>query len=115
MRRMIATLSLIGAAVFALSGTAEAACRKIDGVTFCHRGKHAGTRVKGFVQRSGGGYSYSYAESVNTYGDSGSRYPSTLNFRDPNFDRQSPGGPFDSGFFFDSGIRPRGGDSPYMN
>lgn len=114
MRRTIVTLSLIGAAVFALAGAAEAACRKVDGVTFCHRGKHAGTRVKGFVQR-GGGYSYSYAESINTYGDTGSRYPSTLNFRDSGFDRQTPGGPFDSGFFFDSGIRPHGGDSPYRN
>lgn len=28
---------------------------------------------------------------------------------------QSPAGPFDSGFFFDSGIGPRGGNSPYMH
>jgi hypothetical protein len=34
---------------------------------------------------------------------------------DPYINRQSPGGPFDSGFFFDSGIRGNGGDSPYMN
>lgn len=34
---------------------------------------------------------------------------------DPYLNRQSPGGPFDSGFFFDSGIGPNGGDSPYMN
>jgi hypothetical protein len=36
-------------------------------------------------------------------------------FIDPYINKQSPGGPFDSGFFFDSGIGPNGGDSPYMN
>ena len=34
---------------------------------------------------------------------------------DPEINKQSPGGPFDSGFFFNSGIAPNGGDSPYMN
>jgi hypothetical protein len=34
---------------------------------------------------------------------------------DPEINKQSPGGPFDSGFFFDSGLAPNGGDSPYMN
>jgi len=34
---------------------------------------------------------------------------------DPYINRQTPGGPFDSGFFFDSGIGPNGGNSPYMN
>ena len=34
---------------------------------------------------------------------------------DPYVNKQSPGGPFDSGFFFDSGMGPNGGDSPYMN
>jgi hypothetical protein len=36
-------------------------------------------------------------------------------FIDPAINKQSQGGPFDSGFFFDSGIGPNGGDSPYMN
>ena len=36
-------------------------------------------------------------------------------FIDPSINKQSQGGPFDSGFFFDSGIGPNGGDSPYMN
>lgn len=36
-------------------------------------------------------------------------------FIDPQINKQSPGGPFDSGFFFDSGMGPNGGDSPYMN
>ncbi len=34
---------------------------------------------------------------------------------DPSINRQTPGGPFDSGFFFDSGIGRNGGQSPYMN
>jgi hypothetical protein len=33
---------------------------------------------------------------------------------DPTINKQSPGGPFDSGFFFDSGMGQNGGDSPYM-
>ena len=36
-------------------------------------------------------------------------------FIDPSINKQSQGGPFDSGFFFDSGITRNGGDSPYMN
>ncbi len=36
-------------------------------------------------------------------------------FIDPAINKQSQGGPFDSGFFFDSGLGPNGGDSPYMN
>jgi hypothetical protein len=36
-------------------------------------------------------------------------------YLDPAINKQSQGGPFDSGFFFDSGIGKNGGDSPYMN
>src|SRR5262245_41695024 len=50
-----------------------------------------------------GGYSYKDYDSVSTYG----RSPPP--WRDV---RQSPGGPFNSGFFFDSGV-PRGDMSPY--
>ncbi|MGL4398039.1 MAG: hypothetical protein ACRCS9_16000 [Hyphomicrobium sp.] len=73
-----------------------------------------GTAVKGYTQRRGG-YSYGYADSVNTYGDSRSLYGGSSVFRDPMLDRQTNAGPFDHGFFFDSGTGPRGGDSPYMN
>ena len=71
-------------------------------------------QVRGYVARRGG-YSYSYADSLDTYGSArtvtgGSRY-----YRDANLDRQTTSGPFDHGFFFDSGISPRGGDSPYMH
>ena len=71
-------------------------------------------QVRGYVARRGG-YSYSYSDSIDTYGSArtvtgGSRY-----YRDAQLDRQTTHGPFDHGFFFDSGVAPRGGDSPYMH
>lgn len=62
-----------------------------------------------------GGYSYSQADTINTYGDTRGRYGRTEAFRDPNIDRQTNFGPFDNGFFFDSGVGARGGNSPYLN
>jgi hypothetical protein len=70
------------------------------------------TRVRGFLLR-GGYYSYIDADVINTYGGTGTLWKSTGTFRDPWAERQSQGGPFDSGFFFDSGIGPRWNDSPY--
>jgi hypothetical protein len=64
--------------------------------------------VRGFVLR--GGYSsYVDPDVINTY--AGARNLSVFN--DPWAQRQSQGGPFDSGFFFDSGIGPPWNDSPY--
>ena len=62
-----------------------------------------------------GGYSYRPEDVINTYGLSRSLYGSMNTYRDPTLDRQSPGGPFDHGFFFDSGIGPQGGQSPYLH
>jgi hypothetical protein len=76
--------------------------------------RRSGPQVKGFVARKGG-YSYSAADTINTYGDSRTLFGGASVYRDPALDRQSNAGPFDHGFFFDSGIRPRGGDSPYQN
>jgi hypothetical protein len=73
-----------------------------------------GTKVKGYTERRGG-YSYNQADSINTYGDSRSNYGSASSLRDPSLDKQTTAGPFDHGFFFDSGTSARGGDSPYMN
>ena len=70
--------------------------------------------VRGYVVRRGG-YSYVIPDAINTYGDARARYGLNNFYRDPMADKQSQGGPFDHGFFFDSGIAPRGGDSPYMN
>ena len=67
-----------------------------------------------FAGRRIGFYSYSYRDVINTYGMSRSLYGSINTYRDPYVDRQTSAGPFDHGFFFDSGILPRGGDSPYV-
>jgi hypothetical protein len=53
-----------------------------------------------------GGYSYSASDVTSTYGSSPPPYADV---------RQTPSGPFDSGFFFDSGIGPHGGNSPYLH
>jgi hypothetical protein len=79
-----------------------------------YRSRRSGPQVRGFAARRGG-YSYATGDTVNTYGDSRSLYGGTLLFRDSWFDRQTNAGPFDHGFFFDSGVLPRGGDSPYMH
>ncbi len=71
-------------------------------------------RVKGYYARRGG-YSYVIPDTLSTYGSSRSLYGGTPYYRDPALDRQSMAGPFDHGFFFDSGYGPRGGDSPYMH
>jgi hypothetical protein len=54
-----------------------------------------------------GGYSYRAQDVTSSY-----------NTRNPPpymHVRQTPSGPFDSGFFFDSGVGPRAGDAPYPN
>jgi hypothetical protein len=61
-----------------------------------------------------GGYSYDQAEVINTYGDSRGRYGVNNSLRDPQLGRQTEGGPFDNGFFFDSGVNRNGGEAPYM-
>lgn len=87
----------------------------IPGADAGSSGYRSGAKVKGHVERRGG-YSYTYADSVNTYGDSRSIYGGASAYRDPSLDKQTSAGPFDHGFFFDSGVTgPHGGDSPYMN
>lgn len=71
-------------------------------------------QVRGFVQRRGG-YSYSAADVINTYSNNRAVYGSTNTYRNPYLDLQTRSGPFDHGFFFDSGVLPRGGNSPYPN
>ena len=73
-------------------------------------------RVYGYMgRRRVGGYSYSAQDVMNTYGLTRGLYGSMNSYRDPFVDRQTSAGPFDHGFFFDSGIAPRGGDSPYLH
>jgi hypothetical protein len=76
-----------------------------------YKGKRA-ARVRGFLQR-GGYYSYTDEDAINTYAWARGLFTSTSAFRTPLSDQQSPGGPFDSGFFFNSGLGPPFNDSPY--
>jgi hypothetical protein len=66
------------------------------------------------LRRKKGGYSYDKSESTNTYGYQ-KRHKSTPP-GPPDFRDQTPGGPFDNSFFFDSGVGSiYGGNSPYMH
>lgn len=76
--------------------------------------RRKGSRVKGYVRRRGG-YSYSAQDTINTYGDSRTINGGANSYRFELYTRQSPSGPFDHGYFFDSGIGLHGGDSPYLN
>jgi hypothetical protein len=77
--------------------------------------KRSAVRVKGYVARRGGGYSYNQFDVINTYGDSRGQFGRANSFRDPQLGRQTEAGPFDNGFFFDSGIGLHGGDAPYTH
>ena len=68
--------------------------------------------MRAYRGRRIGFYSYSYRDVINTYGMSRARYGSINSYRDPFVDMQTPNGPFDHGFFFDSGMSPRGGNAP---
>lgn len=118
MRRSLLWAALLGAvASFAAVGVAGDAGAAEGVKARKHVRVYKGTRVKGFVARGGvGGYSFIWADTINTYGDSRGRYGSATVFRDADMGRQTQGGPFDHGFFFDSGLfGPHGGDSPYMH
>ena len=71
-------------------------------------------KVKGYRKRRGG-YSYSVTDTINTYGDSRTLNGGANSYRFELYTRQTPSGPFDHGFFFDSGIGLHGGNSPYLN
>ena len=108
---LAATLAV--AAIIACPGATHAAERgarskvyaDADGV----RGRHYRKRpleVDIYRRRRTGGYSYRAHDITSTYGRAPPPYLDV---------RQSQGGPFDSGFFFDSGIGPRGGNSLYFH
>lgn len=74
---------------------------------------YAKAKTHGSARRRVGGYSYSASDVINTTG--GKTWLGGFNvFGDSPRYSQSPGGPFDSGFFFDSAIGPHGGNSPYL-
>lgn len=71
------------------------------------RGYQSGPQVKGYAIRRGG-YSYGRADTINTNGNHWSPYRAHI------LNPQSPAGPFNSGFFFNSAMGYRGGQAPYM-
>lgn len=110
--------ALLGLTALASAAPVEAGKRAWSGYD---RGAHpkssyyrSAPQVRGYVAPRGG-YSYVYEDAINTYGDARGRFGSANSLRDPGLGRQTPGGPFDHGFFFDSGIAPHGGQSPYMH
>lgn len=109
---LLASLSALAVIAPAEAGDKYSGDRSL---TAQHKSKyHRGTKVRGYVARRGG-YSYVYQDVINTYGDSRGRYGAATSLRDPGSDRQTPAGPFDHGFFFDSPVAPHGGESPYRN
>ena len=112
----ILAIGLGALALLAFSGGTHAAQRRTSVVT--HTDTSGPTKIRYYRKRRPlevniyarrrrvGGYSYSASDVTNTYGRSPPPYMDV---------RQSPGGPFDSGFFFDSGIGPHGGNSPYLH
>jgi len=114
----LATLTLMG---FAAPG--EAAERRAKQVAANEAGfQPTGARytrryaaVRTYRGRRIGFYSYSYRDVINTYGMARARYGIINSYRDPFVDMQTPNGPFDHGFFFDSGMLPRGGNAPYLH
>ncbi len=117
MRTLIFALAIAGLSASMLAQPVAAGDRGYHSKNGAHsksRYYRKGPRVKGYSRRVGG-YSYNAEDTINTYGDARSNYGSASVYRDQNLDRQTVAGPFDHGFFFDSGIAPHGGDSPYMN
>jgi hypothetical protein len=120
--RAVLAVTVSAAALWAFPGATEAGEPR-DSTTVVREGAFKPTktrykrkravRVYGYAPRRGG-YSYEFSDVINTYGQSRVLYGSTNSYRDPFLDRQTPSGPFDHDFFFDSGIAPRGGDSPYI-
>jgi hypothetical protein len=101
-------------APLACSGATRAGERRTSIATYApsedaklrHYRKRRPLEVTIYGRRRIGGYSYGRADVVNTYRQSP---PPWLDVR------QTPGGPFDSGFFFDSGMGLHGGNSPYLH
>lgn len=87
---------------------------KVAGTSRYRSRRSRQVEVRGFRRRVGG-YSYGRQDSINTYGNSRTLFGGANSYRDPALDRQSNSGPFDHGWFFESGVGPRGGNSPYMN
>ena len=112
MKRALLAAAL--AAVFGLTLAVEASAYDSASSTKSSYARKKKPQVRGYVARRGG-YSYSYADSIDTYGSARTTTGGSRFYRDAQLDNQTRGGPFDHGFFFDSAVAPRGGNSPYMH
>ena len=109
-------IGLAAALIMPAAASADGPKRKYSGQPKYATKYRKGPAVKGYVLVQRGGYSYIPGDVINTYGNSRTLYGGNNYYRDPSLDRQTPMGPFDHGFFFDSGIGGRnGGYSPYQN
>jgi hypothetical protein len=122
MKTIALALTLGSLALLGFGSAGEAAERRasvVAGTAAMHQptsARYVRKRVHGVGgSRRIGFYSYSYRDVINTYGMSRTLYGSTNTYRAPFMDRQTPSGPFDHGFFFDSGMGLHGGDSPYLH
>lgn len=111
MKRSLTIAALAAVLGFLAADDASAASRKAKVYGYS---KSQGLKGTVYARRRGF-YSYSASDSYNTYGTNNTVYGGWNFAYDPPIARQSSGGPFDNGFFFDSGSGPRGGDSPYMH
>ncbi len=119
MKRALLLGVVLAATIVALPGAQDVVAgeRKSsysDSAEHPRSGYYRNPQVRGYTARRGG-YSYTYADTIDTYGNPRTQYGGSNLYRDPMLDRQTNSGPFDHGFFFDSGNAPRGGESPYMN
>jgi len=106
-RFLLGVAFVVGLTVVAFEANAGERGYRGDSSYKNSRAYRGGPKVKGYTRRRGG-YSYTYEETINTYSN-------VDEFRDPGVDQQSVFGPFDSGFFFDTGRGLAGGNAPYMN
>jgi hypothetical protein len=101
--------------LLACSGATDAGQRRANVETYADGSGQAKFRnyrkrrpleVTIYARRRPGGYSYRAPDVAGTYSQSLPPYTDS---------RQTQGSPFDSGFFFDSGMGPHGGNSPYLH
>ena len=119
MKRALLLGAMLAMAFVAAPGAQDASAgdrkqRYSDSAEHPRSGYYRSPQVRGYTARRGG-YSYTYADTIDTYGNPRTQYGGSNLYRDPMLDQQTNAGPFDHGFFFDSAITPRGGNSPYMN
>lgn len=117
-RDWILTVAVSAITLLAYASVAEAAERGASGATHAEKSANAKARyysnrrpleVNIYPLRRRGGYSYRASDVIGTYDGSPPPYLDI---------RQTPGGPFDSGFFFDSGVGGPpfiGRQSPYLH